>query len=89
MATNLEIRGLMLRLRALTGMMRDTLNGEEEAILPQELLPWLGGELERLAGEAYSLGDADAATGRPEDSTALWCHTPFCCLKPGHKEPCQ
>lgn len=85
----LEMRHLMLTLRGLAGMLRDTLREDEEASTPSELLPWLGEELERLAGEAYALTDADAATGQPEASTALWCSTPLCCLKPGHKEPCQ
>jgi hypothetical protein len=85
----LEMRHLMLTLRGLAGMLRDTLREDEEASTPSELLPWLGGELERLAGEAYALTEADAATGQPDPSTHVWCETPWCPLNPGHTGPCQ
>jgi hypothetical protein len=91
MATDLrvELRHLMLTIQGLGSMLRDTVQEREEFTPAGELLPWLGSELERVATEAYRLADEARSTEPPGPSAEIWCQTPFCCLKPGHEEPCQ
>ncbi len=87
MATKLELEvyHLLISVQGLGLVLRDAYREDGGA----DRLPWLASELERLAGVAYQLADENASAAVLESVEANWCPTPLCCLKPGHKEPCQ
>lgn len=86
-----DLRHLLLTIQGLGTMLRDTIQEREESSTPNELLPWLGGELERAATEAFRLADESRIESREAPTEPpIWCpNGRFCGLSPGHEGPCQ